>query len=192
MNPLARARHLLARRPWLYWLAVGLLAGTAAFAVLAVVGDLDAARRAWGDDRPVLVAMGEIEPGEPLQGRVEVRSRPGPAVPPSALSALPAGATARQHVAAGEAIVALDVAAGPGPQALIPEGWLAVAVREVVPTGVAAGDRVGAVSGGVVLADDGVVVDATAEAVLVAVPAADAPTVAAAATSGDLALLVVP
>ena len=42
------------------------------------------------------------------------------------------------------------------------------------------------------LAADGVVVGHSGDAVLVAVPAEDAPAVAMAATSGELALLIVP
>ena len=64
-------------------------------------------------------------------------------------------------------------------------------MAEAVPTGVAVGDAVRAVADGVVLAHDGVVVGA-GETVLVAVPDDAAPAVAMAASSGTLALLIVP
>ncbi len=99
---------------------------------------------------------------------------------------------ARQHIAAGETIVAADVAATDGPRSLVPDGWSAVAVAEAVPSGAAIGDPVVAAAGGVVLAGEGVVVGRSGEVVLVAVPAADAPAVAHAAATGELSLLLVP
>ena len=67
-----------------------------------------------------------------------------------------------------------------------------MAVAEAVPTGADLGDAVRAVADGVVLAADGVVVGRSEAAVLVAVPDDAAPAVATAASSGDLALLLVP
>jgi len=87
-------------------------------------------------------------------------------------------------------LVGHDIAATAGPQALIPPGWQAVAVAEPVATGAAVGDRVVAAGGGIVLAPSGVVVAVLAEGVLVAVPSADAPAVAQAATTGELTLLL--
>jgi hypothetical protein len=192
MNPLARARHVLARRPWLYWAAVLVLAGAGGWAVAAAAAGADDARRAWGATRDVLVATDDLAPGDPLAGHVALRPRPAPAVSDAAVASVPPGATARQHVAAGEALVGLDIAPAGGPQALIPDEWVAVAVAEAVPVGAAVGDHVTPVSGGVVLAADGVVVGHAAEAVLVAVPDDDAPRVAAASSTGDLSLLLLP
>jgi hypothetical protein len=192
MNPLARARHVLARRPWLYWLAVALVAVGAAVAAARGAATVDAARRSWGSTREVVVATADLAPGDALAGHVEVRERPAPMVPADALSDLDGAARARQHVVAGEILVAPDVAATDAPQDLIPAGWAAVAVGEAVPTGVAVGDRVAVASGGARLADDGVVVGRSGEAVLVAVPADAAPAVAAASATGDVALLLQP
>lgn len=192
MNPVARARHVLARRPWLHWSAVLVLAAGAGWAVAAGAAGVDDARRSWGTTRDVLVATADIAPGEDLATRTEVRARPVPVVAEATVDSLPAGAIARQHVAAGEALVSVDVAPASGPQALIPAGSVAVAVAEPVPSGATVGDRVVAASGGVVVAADAVVVGLTAEAVLVAVPIDEAPLVALAATSGDLALLLAP
>ncbi|MET0459660.1 MAG: hypothetical protein ABW195_10450 [Ilumatobacteraceae bacterium] len=192
MNPVARARHVLARRPWLYWSAVLVLAAAAGGAVTAAAAGVDEARQAGGPTPDLLVATVDIAPGDELAPRTEVRARPLPVVPDATIGSLPPGATARQHVAAGEALVTVDVVPAPGPQALIPAGSAAVAVAEAVPSGAAVGDHVVAAAGGVVLTDAGVVVGLTADALLVAVPIDEAALVAQAATSGELVLLLVP
>ena len=112
-------------------------------------------------------------------------------VPASALTVVPPAAVARQRVAAGEVLVELDVVTGHLPVALVPPGWRGVAVAETVPSGAVVGDLVAAASGGVIVADDGVIVGRAESTVVVAVPAADAPAVAAAANAGDLTLLLV-
>ena len=192
MNPVARVRHVLARRPWLYWLAVLLLGAAAGLVVADAIAGVEAARRSWGATRPVLVAADDVAPGQVLADHVEVRTRPGPMVPTGAVEELPPAATARQRIAAGEMVMAHDVAATDGPQALIPEGWRAVAVAELVPSGAAVGDEVTAASGGIVVADAGLVVAQLAESVLVAVPADVAAQVAHAAVTGELTLLLEP
>ena len=192
MSLVARGRYTLARRPWLYWLGVVALAASGGLVVARAAAGIDDARQAWGETRPVVVASADIAPGDALAGRASIRDRPSPAVPESALSSLPAGAVARQHIAAGEAIVAADVAATAGPRSLVPDGWSAVAVAEAVPSGAVIGDPVVAVAGGVVLAAEGMVVGHAGEAVLVAVPADEAPQVAHAATTGELSLLLEP
>jgi hypothetical protein len=192
MNPLARARHVLARRPWLYWLAVVLVAVAAAVAAARGAATVDAARRSWGTTREVVVATADLAPGDALAGHVELRARPTPMVPADALAEVDAAARTRQRVVAGEILVAPDVAPTGAPQDLIPAGSVAVAVSEAVPSGAAVGDRVSPASGGILLAADGVVVGHSGEAVLVAVPADVAPVVAAASAAGDLALLLQP
>jgi len=190
MNPLARVRHLLARRPWLYWLAVSSVAIACGLVAARAVAAVEDERQAWGSPRTVVVAAHDLAPGDALDGATLERAVPLPMVPPDALAAPPAGAVARQRVAAGEMLVGHDIAATAGPQALIPPGWQAVAVAEPVATGAAVGDRVVAAGGGIVLAPSGVVVAVLAEGVLVAVPSADAPAVAQAATTGELTLLL--
>jgi hypothetical protein len=192
MNPVARVRHVLARRPWLYWLAVLVLAATAGLVVADAAAGVEAARRSWGTTRPVVVAAVDVAPGQLLADHVEVRTRPEPMVPAGAVSELPPMATARQRVGAGEIVTAHDVSATPGPRALIPDGWRAVPVAELVPLGAAVGDEVTAASGGVVLADDGVVVAELADGVLVAVPADVAAQVAHASVTGELTLMLEP
>jgi hypothetical protein len=192
MNPLARARHVLARRPWLYWLGVAVLAAAAAWGAARGASSVDAARRSWGTPRDVVVATADLAPGDALAGRVDVRSRPHPMVPDGAVTRIDPAARARQHVSAGEILVRADVVATASPQALIPFGWAAVPVSEAVPSGAAVGDRVAAASGGAVVAAAGVVVGRSADAVLVAVPVEVAAAVAAASASGELSLLLQP
>jgi hypothetical protein len=190
MNTLARIRHQLARRPWLYWLGVTALAAGAGLVIAQATERVDEARRAWGRERTVLVATVDAEPGDALAAVVVRRSLPAPIVPAAALEQVAADAVARQRIRAGEVVVDHDVAPTAHPQAIIPSDWQAVAVAEPVPTGVVVGDHVSAASGGVVLAPDGVVVGQLADAVLVAVPADVAAQVAHAAITGELALLV--
>jgi hypothetical protein len=192
MNPVARVRHVLARRPWLYWLAVAVLAAIAGLVVADAASGVDAARRAWGTTRSVVVAAVDVAPGTDLEGVTEVRSLPAPMVPAGAVAELPVEATARQVLAAGEIVMTHDVAATTGPQALIPDGWRAVPVAEPFPSGAAVGDEVAAASGGIVVAGEGVVVGLLAEGVLVAVPVDVAPQVAHAAATGELTLLLAP
>lgn len=192
MHVVARVRHVLARRPWLYWLAVLLVAAVAATVAAGAGAAVDDARRAWGETRTVVVARVDLAPGDPLAGATTTRSVPVPLIPTSAAGEVPAGAVARQRVAAGEIVVAVDVAASGSPQAMIPTGWSAVAVAEAVPTGALVGDRVAAVADGVVLVADGLVIGRAGDAVLVAVPEDDAPALAAASAAGVAALVLRP
>ena len=192
MRLIARARHVVARRPWLYWLVVVALAGGVGLITAGAVAEIDDARRSWGETRPVLVASRSLNPGEALEGRTDVQSRPIPMVPDDAIERTAPGAVARQHVAAGEVLVDADVVSGSLPAALIPAGWRGVPVAEAVPSGAGVGDRVAVASAGAVLAADGVVVGHADSGPIVAVPAEDAPSVAHAAASGELVLLVLP
>lgn len=190
MSVLAQIRRVLARRPWLYWAAVGALALMIGVLVAQATSRVEAARASWGETRVVIVAVVDIAPGDSLAGATEPHELPAPMVPAGAVTELDAGATATQRVAVGEVVMIHDVASVSGPQALIPDGWLAVAVAEPVASGASVGDDVSVASGGIVIAGDGVVVGAAGESVLVAVPDVEAPQVAQAATSGDIALLL--
>jgi hypothetical protein len=186
----ARLRLVLARSPWLYWTIVAILAAFAGLMVMRAADSVGAARDRWGESRPALVATHDVAPGEPLAPATQLRDLPAPMLPAGALSELDAGAIARQRVAAGEVLVAHDASPSATPQSLIPEGWLAAAIAEAVPSGARVGDRVTVATGGVVLADDGVVVGIVDDALLVAIPADAAPQVANAASSGDIAVLL--
>jgi hypothetical protein len=192
MNLVARVRHVLARRPWLYWLGVLVLAAIAGLVVAHAAARVDAARRAWGVTRPVVVARADVAPGEVLDHVTDVRALPGPMVPVDAVSDLPRDATARQRIAAGEIVTAHDVAATAGPRSLIPHGWRAVPIAEPVPSGAAVGDEVAVASGGIVVAGEGLVVGVVADGLLVAVPADVAAQVAQASATAELTLLLKP
>lgn len=193
MNPLARVRHQLARRPWLYWLAVAGAAGVVGLVVADATSRVESARRVWGRDRSVLVAQRDAEPGDLLADVAVTAVRPEPLVPAAALDeAAGPEARLRQHVRAGEVLVDADVVATADPAALIPTDWRALAVAEPVPSGADVGDRVEIAAGGVRLSEDGVVVGLRDDAVLVAVPADVAPMVALAASSGEAVLLLAP
>jgi hypothetical protein len=192
MNPVAHLRHVLARRPWLYWLGVLLLSAIVGLLVADAAARVDAARRAWGVTRPVVVAVADVAPGEALDGVTSVKALPEPMVPNRAVTELPAQATARQRIDAGEILTAHDVTPTAGPRSLIPAGWRAVPVAEPVPSGAAVGDEVAVASGGIVVSDDAVVVGALADGVLVAVPADVAAQVAQASATADVTLLLEP
>lgn len=192
MHPVARIRHVLARRPWLYWATVLVLAAGLALVATTAVADVEEARLAWGSSRAVVVATVDLAPGDALTGRTEVRRHPAPMVPATAIGDAAPNAVVRQHVAAGEVLVDLDVSAGRLPIALIPPGWRGVPIAEAVPSGASVGDRVAATSGGVLLAEEGTVVGRLDQTLVVAVPATEAPAVAMAAASGELTLLLVP
>jgi hypothetical protein len=189
---LPRLRLELARRPWIYWLAVALAAGTAAASMLTVTNRLDAERARWGTPVGVLVANRDIAPGDAIAGAVSTRSYPAALVPESAVSRVPAGSIARRHIGTGVVVTRADLAAGSAPRSLLEPGQVAVAVVEHVRTGVRVGDRVTVVAEGVVLAARATVVGTDAATVMLAVDASAAPMLAAAAAASGVSLLIEP
>jgi hypothetical protein len=173
----ARLRRLLVRHPALRWIVIVVSCGGFALSSWSHRSDVADARAAWGSSARVWVAEADIEPGEPLMARsADVPDAIAPADP---ALADPSGSTARQHVGRGEIIAAVDVAHGSGALALVPDGWVAVAVAERVSSGAQVGDRVTVVADGSVI---------TAEALVVAV-GEDATSVAVASELGPLVAL---
>ncbi len=195
MSPIVRVtvsiRRVLARRPWLYWLLVGAVAAGFATEVAGRSDAIDAERARWGESRIVLVADRDLGPGDPLAGAVTKRTFPVAMIPIEAVSEIDRQ-VARQRIAAGEVITAPDVAEHDGPRALLPEGWLAVAIVESPSSGARIGDRVQIASEGTVISSDAVVIGFVDDATLVAAPADEAPLLPAAAAAGGVALLLVP
>ena len=183
MALLPRIRSLLARRPWIYWSFVAVLAAAGAAVVGGAMGAVDARRAEWGTTRTVWVARHALAPGDAIDA--EPRSYPLAMVPRTAVMTVDAGAVARHPLAAGEVIVGSDLGAQ-GAVALIPAGWLAVPVANA-PVVYRPGDEVSLLADGAVLSS-GVVVDVDESAVMVAVPAPDAPGVGAAALAGTLVI----
>ncbi len=64
MSLVARGRYVLARRPWLYWLGVAILAGGCGLVVADAAAGVDGARRSWGETRAVVVATADLAPGD--------------------------------------------------------------------------------------------------------------------------------
>jgi hypothetical protein len=187
MRWLPRIRMLLARRPWLYWLLVGLIGVCVVAAVAAAMADVRRQRDSWGQAATVLVATRDVAVGEPLAGAVTSRDVPRAVLPPSALTTLSPDATATQQVAAGEIVVHVDVANERGPLALVPSGWLAIDVPrpdhalDTARPLFEIGDSAVVLADGSIIADDAIIVDVAVDGLAVAVPREVAARVAQAA-----------
>lgn len=190
MHVAATARLFLARRPWLYWAIIALLAIGVALAVRQQVAAIDTTRRSWGATATVLRADEAMGPGDPiLASPVEL---PVAAIPDGALSTVPDGASLRQRVGAGEVLVDLDVASAPGPASRTPPGTVVVAVTDPLAREVSIGTTVRIAADGIVLAAEATVVELVDEVIFVAVDPDAAPAVAAAAHSNLVSLLYLP
>jgi hypothetical protein len=175
---LARVRLVLARHPWLYWIAVAGLAGIVTMGIVDAMAKVDAARRSWGTQKPVWMATAPIEPGAVITAeRSEV---PTAVIPGDAVDASPAGAVAKQHISAGEIVTTADVALS-GAAGLIPDGWVAFAVPESAGH-FAAGDHVNVYTADRLICE-GLVVEADDSDAMVAVPTDTAPAMATAMQS---------
>lgn len=176
MSLLPRVRLVLARRPWLYWLLVGLCAAGVWAGVAGAQAQVERARARWGATTPVWVADASVAAGEAL--RATARDYPVAMVPPSALASVPPDSLAAHAVAEGEVLVAGDVR----DDATVPAGWPMFAVPAEGAPALLAGDRVAVFGSGQEWCA-GIVVATRDTAVEVAVPAD-----CAAAMSAQLAL----
>lgn len=187
MHLLARFRSLAARHPAAYWCVVLALAAVAATSMWHERARLAASRAAWGSTATVVVATTELAPGDPLAGQLV--ERPAAMVPPGAIDPADLAAAGRiviQHIGVGEIVTRADL--GDGLLALLPDGWLAVAVRnEPAPLPVAVGDAVTPLSGDVAVTEMAIVVAVEGDVVTIAVPPEAA---GAVADAGRLQLLV--
>jgi len=194
MNLAVQARRLVARRPWIYWVACVIVAAAVAMLVAGHVARLDAARRSWADTGRVLVATGDHVPGDRLQAHTV--DMPLAVLPPDAVDptsqAIDDRAIVRQRVSIGEVVVAADLAVADGPAALADPGTLAVGITDPLARDVRIGLEVQVVSEGVVLADGARVVGVAEEVIFVAVQAQAAATVAAAAHDSAASIVFVP
>lgn len=190
MHVEARARLVLARRPWIYWVVVATLATLAAAAVHGEMASIAAERDRWGSTRTVLVARHQLEPGDPLAG--DPVALPVAAIPEGALTEAPVGTLVRQRVAAGAVLTELDVTGRDGPAALAERGTVVVALSDPLARDVVAGLRVQVAADGLVIADRATVTGLVDDVIFVAVAAGEAPAVAAAAQQGVASLLYLP
>lgn len=193
------------RRPWWLWLRspVAYWAFAVLLAIVTVTTvelqrrSLDRREHALGPTTVVAVAVADIAAGGRLRpDDVELRRVPRSIVPDDALRSVPPDARVRTDIAAGEVIIDRRLTPGPtsATAAAIPAGWRALAVP--LPPGglhLVAGDRVDLLSltsegASTVIVTDGVVLDADQDGATVAVPSADAPTVADAALAATLTI----
>jgi hypothetical protein len=190
MHVAARARLVLARRPWIYWAVVATLAVLVAGIVQAQLQSVATARDQWGTTRTVLVATRPHEPGEFIDAAPT--ELPVAVLPDGALTVVDDGAVVRQRVAAGEVVTELDVTVRAGPASMAEAGSVVVAVSDPLARDVTVGLAVQVAGDGVVLADHAVVTAVVDGVVFVAVDLAQGPQVAAAAHQGTASLLYLP
>jgi hypothetical protein len=190
MHVAARARLVLARRPWIYWVVVAVLATLAATAMRNEMASIASERDRWGSTRAVLVAAHQLEPGDPIVADLVLL--PLAALPTTALGEFPEGGTVRQRVAAGEVLTELDVTTSDGPAALADPGTVVVALSDPLARHVIVGLDVQVTADGLVVADEARVTGIVDDVIFVAVSERDGPTVAAAAQQGIASLLYVP
>lgn len=208
--PLDRSRRARWRRRWRSWVRRSPVRWWACVAVLGVVtlvvvrAGLTASSATavrWGPSRAVPVVVAPVDAGEAVPaGAVVVEARPARTVPAGAPASSWAGRTALVPLVPGEVVVASKLAPGGlrGAAALLPSGARALSV----PSGpggrppVDVGDHVDLL---VTVADTGesfvvaesalvLFVDDEADAVTVAVPADDAPSVASAVATAVVTL----
>lgn len=188
MRLFPRLRLLLARRPWMYWSAVCVLALLIGASAASTLAGVDTQRRSWGQTAQVVVANAPITTGMALNPLVRTTAMPIAMVPASAVRELPPGAIALQRIAAGEIVVTGDISLAGGPAALLPVGWLAITV-ETPDTGLfQLGDHLVVFAFGQVVADSAVVVSVGENIVMIGVANEVAPRVADAANQ-HLAIL---
>jgi len=178
MQWMPRLRTLLARRPWIWWLGVALIAAALAASVAASVGRLDAARRTWGETASVVVAARDIAAGEPLVG--ESVELPLALIPATSMTVVPPGSVAVQRLARGEVVVEADITRSSGPAAFLPDGWVAIAVEVPTTSYFGVGDPAVVLGDGATLAPRAIIAGVDDGRVVVGVPAEVAPAVAAA------------
>lgn len=179
MRWMPRLRMLLARHPWIYWLTVFAVAGALALSVTAALAEVRRERESWGESVTVFVSTTAISIGDPIATSVETRQVPLAMVPAEALQEIPDAAVAAQRVSAGEIVVGIDVSAGRGPLALLPDGWLAIFFESPVNETFSVGDSASVLAGGEMIAPDAIIIQILADGVVVGVPAGVAPAVAA-------------
>jgi hypothetical protein len=185
VHVLAPLRTQLARRPWLYWIVIAVLAAVVANIAAGKLRAVDDARRSWGESAEVWVATTGAAPGARVVA--ELRSLPRAMLPAGVIGADPTGAVALQRLMPDEVVTSADI--GDGALALLPRGWEGVAfVADETTIRVHPGDTVAVVAEGVVVVSRGVVLAASDRSVTVGIPAADAPAAALAARAQTAAL----
>lgn len=192
-----RFRLMVARRPWVYWAVVAVVAGVVAWTTTGLVRDATASVRRFGPLVDVPVAARSLPMGTVLgEDDVVWRSLPAGVLPAEALEPSPVGRTAWVPLVEGEPLVVSKFApvGSTGVAALLPAGARALAVPVVVGNpSLQRGDRVDVLltvdgSPTEAVAGGAMVLDVTADVVTVAVAVEDAPRVAFALSRGVVTL----
>ena len=201
---LARLRVNVGRPRLLRWLMVGSLAVITAMIATRLTAEAEEVLAGYGTTRTVVVAGVDLPPGTVVgPSDIRLEARPVALLPDGTLDELAAGAVTRTFIAAGEPVLAARVAPlgssplaaglGPGTRAL------AIPRRDDIPP-LELGDHVDVIFAAdpafptdtVTLSSGAEVRAVTEVAVVVAVPEADAPSVAGAAQTGGVGLILRP
>lgn len=199
---LVRLRRMVVDHPGAYWLVVLAVGAAGAADVTARVAAVEQRREAWELTTAVVVARVAVAPGEMVDDSVTTLvALPQAAVPGGALTATVPGLVALDALAPGEVVLAHHVVGAtpddPGSSAArLAPGTVGVAVP-VGPGGLSLtpGDHVTVFgtpdelgldpgAGGGLLTASAEVIERGDDAVVLAVPDADAPAVARAAATG--------
>ena len=187
MHLLAWTRLTLARHPWIYWVTIAAVASLAGLSAQRAIAGVDAQRRSWGPQQSVWMTTVAVDAGQVIAAeRSEV---PAAVVPIDAAMEVRSGTIARQHIGAGEIVTRSDIAAS-GPAGLIPADWAAFAVPASVDH-FTTGDHVNAYTGDQFLTP-GLVIAVSESELMVAIPVASAPALAAALLADAVVLALTP
>ncbi|HEY7627158.1 MAG TPA: hypothetical protein VH761_08815 [Ilumatobacteraceae bacterium] len=173
--------------PWIHWMLVGCAAIGVGVGSWRAIAGVDAARRAWGEQRTVWIATTAAAPGDSIAA--DRREMPRAMVPATAATDDPSGRVARQHLGAGEIVTVADVGAT-GQASLVPSGWVALAVPST-PEHFAVGDHV-RVFGGDQPLGDGMIVGLGEADLMVAISEQAAPALAAALLADSVTVALSP
>ncbi|MCX7621493.1 MAG: SAF domain-containing protein [Acidimicrobiales bacterium] len=202
-RPLARALRRWKgwrRRAWLHWAIVGGLTLLVTAAVTTTVERAERLADSYGQRRTVAIAIRTLEPGSVIAPNdVEIVERPLAFSPTDVTTSEAIGRVVRERVLVGEPVreARLGRPGLGGMSALMEPGERAVALPKAVGPSVSPGDLVEIVGPGgldanaVVLGRGRVLGRDDTATVTVALPASDAPAVAAAAADGQATLVLV-
>jgi predicted nucleic acid-binding Zn ribbon protein len=173
MHVAARARLVLARRPWVYWALVAALAALAAATVHGEMSRSPPSVTAGGRPEPCwspAISSSPVTRSPPISSTLPIA-----AVPDDALAHAPSGARVRQRVAVGEVLTGLDVTGRSGPAALAEPGTVVVAISDPLARDVTTGLDVQVAAEGLVIAERAQVTGVVDDVIFIAVGSGEAP-----------------
>jgi Flp pilus assembly protein CpaB len=191
----SRFRYVFSTRPLIYWISALVVALLVGGVIQRSLTSTAQAQARWGPSTPVLVAVRDLSPGEPLDATdAELRRLPRAMVAKEALTRLPAGAVVASAIPAGEPVLPSRLGRGRDSPvaALLPAGTRGVALPlpEGLPLHIGDAVDVVATANGDVIAAQSSVIHVDDTTVVVAVPAdAVGPVGVAAGISGAMVVL---